>query len=280
MARKIFSGTLIILSVLLLVLSLAGIVAVWVYNEPLTREAVRRLKEIDAEIIQAQTALQSSAKELERALRIVDATQTALQKLALQSNSAENILGNIQSTLDDKVLPELKTTRGRIGAARAALESLQSVLAGVSRFIPNVDLSIPDKIVKDLIDSTDSLDDEIASMEILVQQASTFVSDSSYLLGGDLGDTRNSLQGLLTYVKDYEKKVTDAHKQVADLIENTPTWIDRASVGLTIFLLWFALSQFGLFLHGLNIQAGGDPLVVLRRERVSDSLILTDDEMV
>jgi hypothetical protein len=280
MARKIFSGTLIILGALLLVLSLAGIVAVWVYNEPLTREAVRRLKEIDAEIIQAQTALQSSAKELERALRIVDATQTALQKLALQSNSAENILGNIQSTLDDKVLPELKTTRGRIGAARAALESLQSVLAGVSRFIPNVDLSIPDKIVKDLIDSTDSLDDEIASMEILVQQASTFVSDSSYLLGGDLGDTRNSLQGLLTYVKDYEKKVTDAHKQVADLIENTPTWIDRASVGLTIFLLWFALSQFGLFLHGLNIQAGGDPLVVLRRERVSDSLILTDDEMV
>jgi hypothetical protein len=280
MARKIFSGTLIILSVLLLVLSLAGIVAVWVYNEPLTREAVRRLKEIDAEIIQAQTALQSSAKELERALRIVDATQTALQKLALQSNSAENILGNIQSTLDDKVLPELKTTRGRIGAARLALESLQSVLAGVSRFIPNVDLSIPDKIVKDLIDSTDSLDDEIASMEILVQQASTFVSDSSYLLGGDLGDTRNSLQGLLTYVKDYEKKVTDAHKQVADLIENTPTWIDRASVGLTIFLLWFTLSQFGLFLHGLNIQAGGDPLVVLRRERVRDSLILTDDEMV
>jgi len=271
---------LIILGALLLVLSLAGIVAVWVYNEPLTREAVRRLKEIDSEIIQAQTALQSSAKELERALRIVDATQTALQKLALQSNSAENILGNIQSTLDDKVLPELKTTRGRIGAARAALESLQSVLAGVSRFIPNVDLSIPDKIVKDLIDSTDSLDDEIASMEILVQQASTFVSDSSYLLGGDLGDTRNSLQGLLTYVKDYEKKVTDAHKQVADLIENTPTWIDRASVGLTIFLLWFALSQFGLFLHGLNIQAGGDPLVVLRRERVSDSLILTDDEMV
>ena len=280
MARKIFSGTLIILGALLLVLSLAGIVAVWVYNEPLTREAVRRLKEIDAEIIQAQTALQSSAKELERALRIVDATQTALQKLALQSNSAGNILDNIQSTLDDKVLPELKTTRGRIGAARSALESLQSVLAGVSRFIPNVDLSIPDKIVKDLIDSTDSLDDEIASMEILVQQASTFVSDSSYLLGGDLGDTRNSLQGLLTYVKDYEKKVTDAHEQVADLIENTPTWIDRTSVGLTIFLLWFALSQFGLFLHGLNIQAGGDPLVVLRRERVSDSLILTDDEMV
>src|SRR5262245_7409486 len=112
MTRKIVSGTLIILGAILLVLSLVGIGAIWVYNEPLTREAVSRLKEIDAELVQAQTALQSSATELERALRIVDAAQAALKKLALQSDSAESLLTNIQSTLDDKVLPELKTTRG------------------------------------------------------------------------------------------------------------------------------------------------------------------------
>src|SRR5678816_2317699 len=128
MARKIVAGTLIILSAILLVLSLVGIGAIWVYKEPLTREAISRLKEIDTQLIQAQTALQSAAKELERALRIVDTAQNALQKLALQSNSAENLLGNIQSTLDDRVLPELKTTRGRISTARSALESLKSVL--------------------------------------------------------------------------------------------------------------------------------------------------------
>jgi chromosome segregation ATPase len=279
MARKIFSGTLIVLSTLLLVLSLIGMGAIWVYNERLTREAVSRLNAIDAELVQAQTALQSSATELERALRIVDATETALQKLALQSNSAENILGNIQGTLDEKVLPELKTTRGRISTARSTLESLQSVLAGIGRFIPNVDLSAPDKILKDLIDSTNSLDGEIASMETLVQQASTFVSDTSFLLGGDLDETRSSLQNLLTSVQDYEKKVTSWHNQVGDLIEGTPQWIDQASVGLTIFLLWFALSQFSLFLHGLSIQAGGDPLVVLRRRRESEALVLVDDDI-
>ena len=277
MARKIFSGTLIILGALLFVLSLAGIVAAWVYNEPLTRESVRRLEEIDTEIVQAQTALQTSAQELERALRIVDATQAAMQKLALQSNSAENILDNVKSTLDDRVLPELKTTRGRIGAARSGLENLQSVLAGINRFVPNVDLSLPDKIIQDLIDSTNSLDTEIASMEVIVQQASTFVSDTSFLLGGDLGATRDSLQSLLTYVQDYEKKVTDAHVQVTDVIERTPIWIDQASIGVTIFLLWFALSQFGLFLHGLNLQAGGDPLAVLRRRQKVKALLLEDE---
>lgn len=280
MARKIFSGTLITLGALLLVISLVGVGAIWVYKEPLTREAVSQLKEIDAEIVQAQIALESSAKELERALRIVDTAQTALQELTLQSDSAENLLGNIQSTLDDRVLPELKTTRGRIGTARTALENLQSVLAGIRSLLP-VDLSAPDKIVTDLIDSTNSLDGEIANVEKLVQQASTFVSDNSYLLGGDLGETRDSLQNLLTSVQSYEKKVTTWHEQVSDLIKQTPTWIDRTAVGLTIFLLWFALSQFGLFLHGLGIWAGGNPLVVLRRDRPGPrkSLMLEDDEI-
>ena len=277
MARKIFSGILISLSVLLLVLSLIAIGAAWVYNEPLTREALSRLEEIDAEIIQAQAALQSSAQELERALRIVDATETALQKLAQQSNSAENMLGNIQNTLDEKVLPELKETRGRIGTARSALQSLESLLSGVSSFAPNVDLSIPDNILKDLIASTNSLDEEIASMEILVQQASTFVSDTSYLLGGDMNETRESLQNLLASVKTYEKKVTAAHEQLVDVVQQTPTWIDRASIGLTIFLLWFALSQFGLFLHGLNLRAGGDPLMVLRRRREIEAARLENE---
>jgi chromosome segregation ATPase len=279
MARKIVAGTLIILSAILLVLSLVGIGAVWVYKEPLTREAVSRLKGIDAQLAQAQTALQSAAKELERALRIVDTAQDALQKLALQSNSAENLLGNIQSTLDDRVLPELKTTRGRISTARSALESLKSVLTGIKNFLPTVDLSAPDKIVNDLIDSTKSLDSEIENVETLVQQASTFVSDNSYLLGGDLGETHDSLQSLLNTVQDYEKQVAESQKQVEDVIEKTPAWIDRASIGLTIFLLWFALSQFGLFLHGLSIQAGGDPFAVLRRRREADVLVLVDDNI-
>ena len=53
------------------------------------------------------------------------------------------------------------------------------------------------------------------------------------------------------------------------MIEKTPKWIDQASIILTIFLLWFGLSQFGLVLHGLSIQRGGDPLAVLRRREIN-----------
>jgi len=259
MARKIFSGILIALSAIFLVASLAGIAAAWIYNEPLTREVTGRLTEVDIELAQAEATLVSSEKELQRALRIVDTAQTALEKLRQQSNSAESLLENIQSTLDDRLLPELKRTRQRLGSARSALENLQGILANISGFIPGVDLTLPDKILTDLLTSASSLDTEIASVEGLATQASTFVGDTSYLLGGDLTETRDSLQNFLSAIQDYEKKVQGWREQDRQLLEAAPGWIDQASIILTVFLVWFGLSQFSLLLHGLGLWRGVDP---------------------
>jgi len=264
MARKIFAGTLLALSSILLAFSVIGIAAIWLYNEQLTRKATDILVEVDLELAQAQATLQSSEKELERALGIVDSTEKALQKLVEPSGSSQNIFESIQSTLDDRLLPDLKTTRGRIDEARATLENLRSTLERINSFIPFVDLNAPDKILADLIISATSLDADIAEMEVVAQQASTFVSDASFLLGGDLTETKESLQTFLSSIRDYEKKVTHWREQATELNEGAPQWIDQTSLALTIFLLWFAFSQFGLILHGLSIQYGDNPLWLLR----------------
>lgn len=278
MARKVLSGILIALSAIFLLASAVGIGAIWYYNDPITREVVGQLKQVDAELALAQATLVSSEKELERALRIVEAAQTALDKLTQQSESAESLFESIQSTLDDRLLPELKTTRSRIETARITLEDLQALLAEVSSLFPGVDLNVLDTSLKDLITSARALDAEIANVEVLAAQASTFVSDASYLLGGDLSQTRDSLQGFLTSIQEYEKRVVHWREQDRQLIERAPRWIDQASIGLTVFLLWFALSQFGLLLHGLNLRAGGDPLLALRR-RPRDQLIATEEDI-
>jgi len=264
MARKIIAWVLLGLSSILLVASVLGIAAAWIFNEPLTQKVIGQLSDIDNELVQLQTTLQSSQTEIERALRLVDATEQALEKLAAQSTSAENILDGIQSSLDDRLLPELKTTRERITNARTALESLQTVINGLGSFLPGLNFGGANKIVTDLIDSANSMDAEIANAEGIAKQASTFVNDTSYLLGGDLTETRTSLENFLAAIKDYQQKVTNWRTQVADLIESLPAWIDRASVTLTFFLFWFGLSQFSLFLHGRLILRGENPLDGLR----------------
>jgi chromosome segregation ATPase len=273
MLRKFLAALLILLSAIFLVLSIIGIGAIWYYNEPATREVTSQLIQVDAELAKAEATLASSEKELERALRIVDSAQTALEKLAEQSEGAENLLDHIQNSLDDRLLPELKTARTRLQNARATLERLQTVLTGVTSFVPGIESIVPTKTVTDLITSTQSLDEEINSVELLAMQASLFVSDTSFLLGGDLTQTRDSLQGFLTAIQEYEKKVADWRKQEKMLLENAPKWIEQVSIALTIFLVWFGLSQFILLLYGLNLQRGGDPLLGLRRERRDNPLI-------
>jgi chromosome segregation ATPase len=277
-ARKILAGLLIAISAIFLLLSIVGIGAIWFYRGSVTREATGRLTEIDAELAQAQATLQSTEKELQRALRITDAAQTALEKMAQQTGSAQNLFDSIQSTIDDKLLPDLRTTRQRIDSARTTLESLQSLLKGVSGLVPGLDLNAPTKTLADLIASTHSLDDEITNVEALATRASTFVSDTSFLLGGDLTSTRTSLKNFIVYTQDYQKKVAGWREQDKYLLENAPRWIDRALIILTLFLLWFGFSQFGLLLHGLSIRRGEDPFYVLRKRELR--LVEENEEVI
>ena len=279
MVRRIFAGILILLSAIFLVASLVGIVAIWYYNEPLTREVRGQLTQVDTELAQAEATLNSSERELQRALRIVDTTEAALEKLAEQSESAESLFDRIQGTLDDRLLPELRTTRNRIVEARATLENLQAILTSVSNFIPGVDLNIPDDMLTDLITSARSMDTEIANVEVLATQASTFVADTGYLLGGDLTQTRDSLQSFLSTTQDYEKKVSRWREQSAAILENASKWIDQASIILTVFLVWFGLSQVSLLLHGIALQRGMDPLLAIKRERYHNPLIKDEKDL-
>lgn len=265
MVRKIFSWTLIILSSIFFLLGIFGIGATWIFKEPLTRRMTSRLKEIDVELSQAQTTLESTQTELERALRIVDATGKALNKLTQGSKDPQVFFEDVQSTLDDELLPDLRKAKERLEAARNTLEDLRTVLAGL-QFVPFIVVDIPDQILTDLIDSATSLDSDITDVEGLAQQASTFLSDTSNLFGGDFSETRDSLQNFLAVTKEYQRKVTGWRAQVADLQVALPKWIDRASIILTIFLLWFGFSQIGLLLHGLSIRRGDNPLEVLRRQ--------------
>jgi len=267
MLRKILSGILLFLSSLLLIAGVAGIVAAWVYNEPLTREATTRLGEVDATLAQVQSDLQNARAEVERALRITESVEKSLASLAGQASDAKSLLDDLNSTLDEKLIPSLQSTRGNISQVRATLEDLRAAIEQLNA-LPFVELNIPgDELLADILSDMDTLDSGLANIQDLAQRASTFVSDTSYVLGGDFEETKQHLLDLRLVLDDYDRQITDWRAQVGTLIASLPGWIDRASALLTIFLLWFTFSQFGLILHGLTLWRGGSPLEAWKKKR-------------
>ncbi len=262
--RKILIGTLIVLSSIFLILSLLGIALAWIYNEPLTRETVSRLQDVDSQLEQIQTDLQNAKAEVERALRIIQSAEDALASLTQQTTDAKTLLEDVNATLDDKLIPGLAATRTNITEVRNTLEDLRATLKQVNE-LPFINLNIPgDELLLSIIDQVDSLDGEIVGVQDLAERASTFISDTSYLLGGDFEETKQQLEDLVVVLTDYDQKTADWRKQIATIVESAPRWIDNASLSLTLGLLWFGFSQFGLILHGLGMMRGIDPLDVLR----------------
>lgn len=269
MTRKILIGALIVLSSTFLILSILGIALAWIYNEPMTREAASRLQEVDSQLTQIQTDLRNAKAEVERALRIIQSAEDALASLTQQTTDAKTLLEDVNATLDDKLIPGLEATRTNITEVRNTLEDLRATLKQINE-LPFVNLSIPgDELLLSIIDQVDALDGEIVNVQDLAQRASTFINDTSYLLGGDFNETKQKLEDLVLVLAEYDQKVTDWRGQIADILESAPRWIDNASLSLTLGLLWFGFSQFGLILHGLGMRRGIDPLDVLRTKSES-----------
>ncbi len=269
MTRKILIGALIVLSSTFLILSILGIALAWIYNEPVTREATSRLQEVDSQLTQIQTDLRNAKAEVERALRIIQSAEDALASLTQQTTDAKTLLEDVNATLDDKLIPGLEATRTNITEVRNTLEDLRATLKQINE-LPFVNLSIPgDELLLSIIDQVDALDGEIVNVQDLARRASTFINDTSYLLGGDFNETKQKLEDLVLVLAEYDQKVTDWRGQIADILESAPRWIDNASLSLTLGLLWFGFSQFGLILHGLGMRRGIDPLDVLRTKSES-----------
>lgn len=265
MARKILTGSLIALSSILLVLSIAGIVAVWIVKAPLAQKATSQIQAVDNDLKGAQSAIQNAKLELERTLRLVDAAETSLTSLKDDFSQVKALLDSTNGMLEDQVLPGLNASRGKIDDAKTTLKDLQGSLAKINS-LPYLDLNIPGEVLLgELIASADSLDTQIGRVEDSIQAASTFTSDASYLMGGDFTETKTSLQNFLSMVTEYDQKLTDGRAKLAGLLESLPGWITAAAILLTVFLLWFGFSQLSLILFGLNLWQGSDPLEILRK---------------
>lgn len=273
MIRKIFAGTLVGLSALLLLLSLVGVGLAWYYNEPLTREGLARLEQIDTELSLAEGVLKEARVEIERTLRIIATAEETLNELKNELSTARDLFGEVDETIEGQLVPGLKGTRFQINAAINAVQEIRTFLKQLND-IPFVNLNLPgDELLAEIIAIGISLDTQIAGMETLAEKVSLFLKDASYLMGGDLGETRHSLQNFLLAIEEYEQRLAGWRAQVAYLSESLPGWLDTASISLTVFLLWFACSQFGLILHGLAVWRGENPLAALRRPAKSDYVI-------
>jgi uncharacterized phage infection (PIP) family protein YhgE len=258
--KRLLSLLLIILSVIFFLVSLGGLIGIWVANQPLTERALATIESTSADLEGAAAAIELSKAELISAQAQIDLLQAILETLG--GNAAEDLnrLGDIVGKVEDTLVPVIDRVAGAVGSLRDALLSIKNTLERINE-LPLINIQIPGMdAIEEGVDQLDNLQTQIEEGGGRIEQLSQTTQDTVDSLTTGFAKLEASFTKLLKTLDIYEGKIAAAQEELDYLNNNISLWIDLASSLLTILLFWMGISQVALFILAWSLFSGQDLL--------------------
>jgi methyl-accepting chemotaxis protein len=256
--KPIIGLALLILSVIFFVVSLGGLIGIWVYNQPLTERAMTLIETTSQDLEGASAAIELSKAELISARAQLDLLQAILETLGINAEEDLNRLADIVGRVEDTLSPVLDSVAGGIGTLRDSLLTIKDTLERINQ-LPLVNIEIPGiESIEQGAEQLGSLQDQIEEGGGKIEQLSQTTQDTVDSLSTGFARLETSINSLLETLDEYADKIESTQEQLSYLETNLPKWIDYASTVLTIILVWLGISQVGLFILGWSYYKGKD----------------------
>ncbi|MBN1147592.1 MAG: hypothetical protein JXA78_10065 [Anaerolineales bacterium] len=259
--RRIIGILLVTAAIGGLVFSIVGIVGVWRYKAAAVESLTTTVQILGDTLDTTVAGLEVTQESLQGAVSSLGALQGTLQTTAKTVESTEPVMGEISRMMEED-LPEAIT------AAQTSLQAAQSSAAVIDGVLMTIS-GIP------LIGSSINYNPEVTLAEALGQVSGSLdgLPDSFAAMEDGLSDTSHNLQVLQVdfalmvdavkqieiavaqyeaVVGGYQGSVAQVQAQLDLLAKNIPTIVNILSWGLTIFLVWMAIAQIGLFTQGME----------------------------
>lgn len=256
--KRIIALVIIVLSCIFFVLSLAGVIGIWVYNQPLTERTLTTIETTSADLDGAAAAIELSKAELISAQAQIDLLQAILETLGV--NAAEDLdrLADIVGRVEGTLMPVIDSVSGGINTLRDALLSIKDTIEMVNE-LPLVNIEIPGmEAIEEGANQLDNLGNQIEEGGGKIEQLSQTTQNTVDSLSTGFASLERSITSLLETLDEYEAKILSSQEQLAYLEGNMALWLDLASGLLTVILVWLGISQVGLFILGWSLFKGVD----------------------
>ena len=263
-SKPILGLLLLILSVIFFLISLGGLIGVWVSNQSLTERVQTSIENTSSDLEGAAAAIELSKEQLISAQAQIDLLQTILETLGLNAAEDLNRLADIVGTVEDTLMPVIDNVASGIDTLSEALLNIIDTVERINE-LPLVNIQIPGmEIIEEGARQLENLQTQIEEGGGKIEQLSQTTQDTIDSLTTGFSELETSISALTDTLETYEVKSRDAQAQLDYLGTNLPTWIDAASIILTLLLVWLGFSQVGLFILGWSFYKGQDLLARLR----------------
>lgn len=275
--RRILGALVMLAGILGLVLSLAGLVMVWVVKPTLAVHASSTMDTLSESVITSQNAMQVTEEALGATVESVDALSDMLATTAGAVEDTKPVLDQFDSILATTLPATLEAAADSLHAAQEAAQVLESTIQSLDAFrlllssTPLVGELLPEaeeaySPEKPMAESLGAL---AANLEDLPE---TFVAMSADLRAADdrLVDIQENLVtmsdsvGLISSsLGEYEQMIRQSRSSMEDLQSiltnmqsNLGTILNGVAIALSLFFAWLLAAQVVIFSQGWELYRG------------------------
>lgn len=274
--RRLLGVFVMVAGILGLLLSLAGLVLVWVAQPVVTVYANTTLGTLNKSITNSKNVMETTAQALGATVDSVDALSAMLGTTAATVEDTKPVINKVTTIMSVTLPSTLKAATDSLYTAQEAAQILESTIQSLDAFRSMMS-EVP--LVGGLVQTGEAynpekpLADSLGELAVALEDLpDTFVGISADLDKTD--DNLGSIQENLITMSDsakvisaslseYENIVTQSQPTMDDLAailtniqSNLPTILNRVAIVLTLFLVWFLAAQVVILSQGWELYQG------------------------
>lgn len=275
--RRILGVSVMIAGILGLVLSLAGLVMIWVVKPTVVGYVNTTIDALNASISTSQKVMEIAGQALGATVDSVDALSTMLETTAASVEGTKPALDQLNIVMGDKLPSTLESATDSLKTAQQAAQVLESTIKSLNSFraalstAPLVGAFVekPVQTYNPEKPLADSLGEVASNLEDLPDMFSEMAANLDKADGNLVGiqsnlTTMSGSVGLISKsLSEYEAMVIQSQSSMGNLVSiltsiqsNLTNILNGATIVLSLFFLWLLAAQVVILSQGWELYQG------------------------
>lgn len=275
--RRIFGIFVMLAGVLGLLLSLAGLVGVWLIKPTIASYAGSTIDTLNDSVVTSQRVVDVTGQALGGTIDSVDALSDMLGTTAATLEDTKPVLVEFDKIMSTTLPSTLEAATDSLGAAQEAAGVLESTIKSLDSFrfllaaTPMLGdlIKLPAESYSPEVPLADSLGDLATNLEGLPDtftRVATSLSDTDEKLAavqGNLVTMSDSVKLISSSLGEYQSMLTQSRSSMDNLTSilssfqtNLPTILNWAAIVLSLFFAWLLAAQIVILSQGWELFQG------------------------
>ena len=261
MFRKIIGISLIIAAIIGLILSIGGIIGVWIAKDPLATGLANTLNMLQTTLQATSSGLKVAENALTMAVSDVTNMENTIQTASKTVGDTVPLIDSFSVLIADKLPGAISAVQTALTSAQTSANAIEGTLKILTAFplLPmepyNPDTPLPDAL-GEVVTSLDPIPQSLIDMEesLTTSQGNlTSIATQVSTISKNVGELRTTLDGTKKVLGQYQTVLTTLEGQISVAQDNLENFLNIGAWVVTIFLIWLGLAQIGLLTQGLEM---------------------------